>query len=113
MGGQELMAKRTHIREIEEQAALYALDALPADEAGSFQKRLAAGCSLCQSVLEDCQGTVAALALAAPDMAPRPELRLRLMERIGVTETAAKPPASIGTLVRPADTAWEKAPVPG
>ena len=107
------MAKRTHIREVEEQAALYALDALPPDEAGSFQQRLAAGCSLCRSALEECHSTVAVLPLAAPDMIPRPELRLRLMERIGVTETTAKPTASIGTLVRPADTAWEKAPVPG
>jgi len=107
------MAKQAQVREIEEQAALYALDALPSNEAGSFQKRLAAGCSLCRAAYEECRSTVALLPLAAPEMAPRPELRQRLMERIGAAEMPSKPPASTGTLVRPGDTAWEKTPMPG
>jgi len=107
------MAKRTHRREVEEQAALYALGALGPEEAGSFQKRLAAGCPLCCSLFEECRTTVAALPLASPEMAPRPELRQRLMERIGVPESAPKPKPSAGTLVRPGDTPWEKAPAPG
>jgi hypothetical protein len=107
------MTKRTHFREIEEQAALYALGALAPDEAGSFQARLSAGCSLCRAALEDCRDAVSALPLAAPDVAPRPELRQRLLERIGVTEGATAPKASIGTLVRPDDTAWERSAAPG
>ena len=47
-------------------------------------------------------------ALVAPDAAPRPELRARLMKSI---EATAKKP-SIGTIVRPSDTAWENL-VPG
>ena len=78
------MPKRTHIREIEEEAALYALGALDPQEAGSFQKRLAAGCSLCRSAVEEFRGTVAILPLAAPEMTPSPDLRQRLMQRIGV-----------------------------
>jgi hypothetical protein len=100
------MAKRTQLREIEEQAALYALGALGSSEAGGFQARLEAGCPVCRDAFEDCRTTVAALALAAPEAAPRPALRKRLMERVGVAETA-------GTLVRPGDTAWEPAGVPG
>ena len=38
------MADRTHIEEIEAQAALYALGALPAEETAHFKKRLDAGC---------------------------------------------------------------------
>jgi len=47
-------------------------------------------------------------ALAAPDAAPRPELRDRLMKSIAAT--AAKP--AIGTIVRPGDTPWSS-PMPG
>ena len=108
------MARQTQIREIEEQAALYALNALSAREAGSFRQRLAAGCSLCRSAVEECRSTVAALPLAAPQASPRPEVRQKLLERIGFTEKpAAAPQAPVGTLVRPGDTPWEKAPMPG
>jgi anti-sigma factor ChrR (cupin superfamily) len=107
------MPKRTHIREIEEQAALYALGALPGEEAARFKTRLAAGCPLCRSAFAECQGTVSVLPLAAPEMEPPAGLRGRLMERIGVTETAPEPPAAMGTIVRPEDTAWENTPVPG
>jgi anti-sigma factor ChrR (cupin superfamily) len=47
-------------------------------------------------------------AVAAPDRAPRPELRARLMK--SVEATLKKP--TIGTIVRPDDTAWENL-VPG
>ena len=42
------MADKNHIQEIEEQAALFAIGALPADEAKQFEQRLAAGCPLCR-----------------------------------------------------------------
>jgi hypothetical protein len=106
------MPRRSHIREIEGQAALYALGALAPEEAGRFRKRLE-DCPLCRSAFEECRSTVAVLPLAAPEMAPRPELRQRLMERIGVTESASGPQEPSGTLVRPGDTPWEAASVPG
>jgi mannose-6-phosphate isomerase-like protein (cupin superfamily) len=103
------MSKRTSVREIEEQAALYALGALGPDEAGKFQKRLSAGCDLCRSAFDECRTVAEALPLAAPDIAPRLELRHRLMERIG---TPVKRKAPVGKLVRPGDTPWAS-PIPG
>jgi hypothetical protein len=98
------MSRRTGVREVEEQAALYALGALGPDEAGRFEKRLAAGCPLCGTAYEECKRTADALPLGAPDVAPRRELRQRLMDRIGAPPKPKKP--TIGTIVRPADTAW-------
>jgi quercetin dioxygenase-like cupin family protein len=102
------MAKRTQIQEIEEQAALYALGALGPAESGSFEKRMAAGCSLCRSAYQECRETVEALPLAAPDVEPSPEVRMRLMDRIAGA-APAKPKATMGTLVKPTDTEWSKA----
>lgn len=99
------MSRRAGVREVEEQAALYALGALGPDEAGKFEKRLAAGCPLCGPAYEECKRTAEALPLGAPVVAPRPELRERLMERIGAAPVTAKKP-TIGTIVRPQDTAW-------
>lgn len=107
------MPRRTDVREIEEQAALYALGALGPDEAGKFEKRLAAGCPLCRAAVEECRTTVEALPLAAPDVAPRPELRRRVMERIGgEAAPGGNGKATIGSLVRPGDTPWETS-IPG
>jgi quercetin dioxygenase-like cupin family protein len=102
------MAKRTHVEEVEELAALYALGALGPAESGSFERRLATGCPLCRSAYQECRETVDALPLAAPDAAPRPEVRVRLMERIaGAAPQTAK--TTMRTLVRPGDTEWSKA----
>jgi anti-sigma factor ChrR (cupin superfamily) len=103
------MAKRTHIQEVEELAALYALGALGPAESGSFEKRLAAGCPVCRSAYQECRETVEALPLAAPEVAPRPEVRMRLMERIAGKATPAASKATMGTLVRPGDTEWANA----
>lgn len=105
------MSKRTSLRTIEEQAALYALGALGPDEAGKFQKRMAAGCEFCQMAFDECRVVTEALPLSAPDIAPRPELRQRLMDRIGA-KVERKKKAPVGKLVRPGDTAWES-PAPG
>jgi len=108
------MAKRAHLREIEEQAALYALGALGPDEAGKFEKRLAAGCPVCRSEFAEFRAVADALPLTAPEVAPPPELRERLMERIGAGMSAAPAAKSTaGRLVRPGDTPWMPALAPG
>lgn len=107
------MADQLHIEEIEAQAALYALGALPAHEAARFKERVTAGCPLCGSELRECKRAVAALPLAAAEVAPPPGLRDRLMERIGGQPAVQKPVLGEGILVRSNDTAWKRLPVPG
>lgn len=107
------MAVKLHIEEIEEQAALYALGALPQEEAANFKKRIAAGCSLCRAELHDCQDAVTALPLSAPDVALPPHLRSRLLDRIAGEQPSGKSAMREGILVRASDTAWKPSPVPG
>lgn len=107
------MAHQTHIEEIEAQAALYALGALPAEEAAHFRQRLAAGCSLCQAELRQCERTVAALPLAAGEVGPPPGLKERLLNRIGEKPAAKTSEMGEGILVRASDSGWKRLPVPG
>ena len=109
------MPRKSRTDEIEGDAALYALDALPSAEAEKFRQRLAAGCPLCQGLLNDCRETVAFLPLTAPDAAPSPALRELLLSRI---TGEARPPATAskmtdGLLVRAGDTEWLDMPSPG
>jgi len=110
-GVEILNLRRSYIREIEEEAALFALDALPSEEAGNFRQRLDTGCSLCRGLLQEYRNTVAVLPLAAPEAEPSPGLRQRLMERVGVREKGRR--ASAGSIVRAGDTPWEQSPMPG
>jgi anti-sigma-K factor RskA len=66
----------------EELAALHALDLLEGDEKAAFEARLAADSGL-QAMVRDLRDPAAALAFAAPAVAPPPELRARLLEKIG------------------------------
>jgi anti-sigma factor RsiW len=107
------MADRIHIEEIEEQAALYALGALPPEDAARFEHRLAGGCPLCGAELQRCRQTVTALPLSAAEVAPPPALRARLLERIAA-ESPRKPlTMGDGLLVRAGDTDWVTSPFPG
>ena len=100
------MADQAHIDETAALAALFALGALPADEAARFEQRLASGCTLCQAEVRESRDVVAALPLSAPEVAPPPSLRDRLFERIGVNPATAA--ASDLTLVRAGDTEWKQ-----
>jgi hypothetical protein len=108
------MSSRYGVNEIEGEAALYALGALPAADAAKFRQRLAAGCELCKGLLDECQEVVSLLPLAAPEIEPPPRLRARLMDTIGAPAAPAPPrPSADALLVRPEDTDWEDAPTPG
>jgi quercetin dioxygenase-like cupin family protein len=108
------MRSRSAITQIEDEAALYALGALPTGEADKFQQRLAAGCPVCRGVLDECRSVVDLLPLAAPEVEPPPSIRARLMDRIGGD---ARPSSSAalaeGVLVRADETEWKDAPAPG
>jgi len=105
------MRNKTGATQVESEAALYALGALPSADADKFRQRVAAGCSLCRGLLDDCEKVVAVLPLAAPEVEPPPSLRARLMDRIGAAP--APTAAGQGTLVRAGDTEWVDAPAPG
>jgi mannose-6-phosphate isomerase-like protein (cupin superfamily) len=105
------MRSRTGATQVEGEAALYALGALPADEAEKFRQRLGAGCSLCNGLIQDCAHVVTLLPLAAPEIEPPARLRARLMERIAADVPA--PMTADGLLVRADDTPWTNSPAPG
>jgi hypothetical protein len=108
------MRSRTGASQVEGEAALYALGALPPAEAEKFRQRLTAGCALCQGLLESCNEAVALLPLTAPETEPPPRIRARLMERIGGASPASRAPATAeGLLVRAGETEWMDAPSPG
>jgi len=105
------LRRSTHLRQLEEEAALFALEALPSEEAGRFRQRLDTGCALCRGLLQECRNTVAALPLAAPEAEPSPDLRERLLERAAAGEKGRR--TMVGSLVRAGDTPWEPSPMPG
>ena len=110
------MSDTLHIEEVETQAALYALGALPKEEAALFEKRLKAGCPFCLSEVQGCGQAVAALRVVAPEVAPPPSLRARLLESIGAPQEESKPKQRTmgdGILVRGGDTDWKQSPMPG
>jgi len=108
------MAERPYLETVEEQATLFALGALPAAEAAPFQQRLDAGCPLCCAEVRACGHTISALPLLVCEVEPPPDVRTRLMERIGAnSKRRGYSPLGEGRLVRPADTDWEQAPIPG
>ena len=106
-----------------ELAALHALGALTADEAGSYEAHVAR-CPACRKELESLRAVAAELALLAPQAEPPPALKSRVLK---VAREAASPqrpeavkpvvqpwrawPAAVGqgpfTLARASDAAWE------
>jgi anti-sigma factor ChrR (cupin superfamily) len=68
--------------ESRERAALYALGLLEADEARDFEQHLRAGCASCRREVDAFAAAAAELALAAPAVAPGPEVRTRLLARV-------------------------------
>lgn len=106
------MAGDTHIDEIEAQAALYALGALPSEEAQAFEKRLASECPLCLAAVDECGRALSILALSVPQVTPPPSLRTRLMESID-SSSVPQSPIDDMVLVRADEGSWKPASFPG
>jgi hypothetical protein len=108
------MADRPYLDTVEEQAALFLLGALPAAEAAPFQQRLSASCPLCCAEVRAFEQVVLELALTVPEVTPPPDLRGRLLDRIASgPKRRGYSMIGEGRLVRPEDTEWEPAPIPG
>lgn len=108
------MRSRRAMTELEGDAALYALGALGGAEADKFRQRLAAGCPVCQGLLDECREVVTLLPLTTPEAAPPPSVRARLMDRVaGESRTTGAAPMGEGLLVRAGESEWKDAPAPG
>ena len=103
------MADNLHIEEIEEQAALFALGALPLDEAERFRRRLASEDSVCVAEFQAYERVITSLPLSVPEMRPDPALRAKLLKRIAEDDRADVK----GVIVRAGDTEWQPSTVPG
>ncbi len=88
------MSAEAHVADL---LPAYALDCLDEDELITVAEHLAV-CADCRVQLRAYEATVGRLALAAPKVAPRPELRARLLERI-------QPPRT-RVMAQPRSTWW-------
>jgi anti-sigma factor ChrR (cupin superfamily) len=82
----------THTRldeRLTEQAALYALGALAAEEAAAYRAHLETGCVVCRAEVDAVRDVACALGLTAEPAAPPAAVRERLLAR------AAAPPAAL------------------
>jgi Anti-sigma-K factor rskA len=84
-----------------EWSALAAVGALDGAERTRFDAHLAAGCATCEANLRELSQVAAALPWALPDVALRPEVRVRLMERVTAQRQER---AELGASARPAPT---------
>jgi hypothetical protein len=102
------MADGLLIQQVEDDAAMYLLGALSAEDASRFEQRLAAGCALCTAELRSCENTVAALAASVPPVAPPAELRQRLLDQISQVQSQTGM-----TIVRANEAGFVQTPMPG
>jgi len=94
--------------EYENLAALEAIGALSEDERRSLEEHLA-GCPSCSAVHEELQQAAALLALSVQPVAPPPEIRQKLLERIGTDSvTPFVRPVRTEAVGKPASTAGPK-----
>ncbi len=106
------MTDKTHIQDIEEEAALYALGVLDPEAAKRFKDRLNSACPLCTSEAVECEKVLVRLSLTAAPVAPPPSVKARLMERIGAGATAGSA-APEGKVVRADEAPWKASAFPG
>ena len=104
----------------QEQASLYALGALPAEEARAFEAELRSNAEL-RELVRSLQNAADMLALSSPQVTPPATLKARVLDRIGApAATTAKPAPSIaarlpGFLFHGAqdDKGWKELPIRG
>jgi anti-sigma factor ChrR (cupin superfamily) len=73
------------------QAALYALDALPPDEAAAYRAHLDAGCTVCRAEVDALRGVADDLGLDAEPVAPPPGVRERLLALVAAAPAPLPP----------------------
>jgi Anti-sigma-K factor rskA len=94
-------------------AGAWVLDALPEDERERFAAHLG-GCEICRREVAELQMVADTLPLAAPQVAPPPELRERIMAAVraeAAVLAAAGPEADVAPATSPAEQVAPSAPV--
>lgn len=90
------MSERVLAHEMIDVAALYALGVLTQHEARAFEEHLGERCEACEAELKSFEGTVGALAYAAPEEAPPVSLRAQLLNRLnGAGSKQTEEPATV------------------
>jgi hypothetical protein len=82
---------------------------LDGEELTQFETHLDSGCLTCTSRLAELSEVVATLAWAAPAVAPRPELRAKLLARVRTEQAPETPAPSVSTMRPPAWVWWHRA----
>jgi len=78
--------------EARDRAALYALGALPPDDARAFEQHLHNGCTVCEAEVAAFAAVTADLGLAAAPHRPRPSVRARVLDRIATEQVLTRQP---------------------
>ncbi len=100
------------IEQLREQAALYALGALPPEEAQAVEAQLAAGDARYQAEVAAFRAVADALAYCAPPAAPRSAARARTLEAVAAHEAATIDEGGL-RFVRSGQVDWMPGPVKG
>ncbi len=109
------MSQRVVEDEMRELAALYALDALDADERSAFERHLEEGCKECDAERRAFEETAAQLVLVVPQVAPPSSVREKLLNLVSAeahAQTQSAPSQFAGLkdflVVRKEDGKWMK-----
>jgi quercetin dioxygenase-like cupin family protein len=94
--------------QIVELASLYALGALPEDEAGEFATHLETGCPECFAEVEPARLVVSALGLAGPALDPPASVRAKLLAQLRPTVAPAEHEHDSFVTVRADEGEWRE-----
>lgn len=98
----------------QEQASLYALGALTAEELTAFEAEMAANTEL-RDFVRSLYSTIGLMARAMPSPLP-PALKGKVMQRIDAADAARRPaavPLGLNFLIGASQSGWKPLPVPG
>jgi anti-sigma factor ChrR (cupin superfamily) len=103
------MADRSLIQQVEDDAAMYLLGAMSAEDEARFEQRLQSGCALCLAEIRTSDNVLVALAASVAPAAPPSELRQRVLDH---ADRQAPTPSPM-EIVRADDSGFAPAPIPG
>ncbi len=109
---QDLKSMDDELEDCAVEVALFALGALPEENARAVEQRLRSGCPFCLAKAEHYALVAEQLALSVSPVQPPPELRSKLLNRIKSGETSAAL-LEHRKVVRVDESAWVKMPIPG